>query len=85
MSAHENKPKKRPVGIMVLTGMISIALYATLLMNQETIIGNFAKCGLYALLPIATAFAFSFIHGSFTGHFWTVLGIEAARKKMEVK
>jgi hypothetical protein len=31
------------------------------------------------------AFVFSYFHGSFTGNFWTVLGIEAARKKKEVK
>ncbi len=41
--------------------------------------------GLRQILPIVTAFVFSYIHGSFTGHFWTVLGIEAAKKKMEVK
>jgi hypothetical protein len=43
------------------------------------------KGGMYAFLPIVTAFVFSYIHGTFTGHFWTVLGIEAARKKKEVK
>ncbi len=35
--------------------------------------------------PIITAFVFSYFHGSFTGNFWTVLGIEAAKKKKEVK
>jgi hypothetical protein len=28
---------------------------------------------------------FSFIHGSFTGNFWTVLGVEASKKKKEVQ
>jgi hypothetical protein len=40
---------------------------------------------MYAFAAHHTAFVFSFIHGSFTGDFWTVLGIEAARKKKEVK
>jgi hypothetical protein len=46
---------------------------------------TFAKGGLYALLPIITAFVFSYFHGTFTGHFWTVLGVEASKKKKEVK
>ncbi|TAN42257.1 MAG: hypothetical protein EPN25_03405 [Nitrospirae bacterium] len=85
MSAYEQKKKKKPVGVMVLTGIISVGLYFALLANQDIINANFAKGGIYALLPIATAFVFSYIHGSFTGHFWTVLGVEAARKKLEVK
>lgn len=77
--------KKKPVGALIVTGVISLALYAALLLNQDMVNGNFANGGMYALLPIVTAFIFSYIHGSFTGHFWTVLGIEAAKKKKEVK
>ena len=77
--------KKKPIGKMLIMGIISIALYATLLMKQDLVNGSFARGGLYAFLPIATAFIFSFIHGSFTGNFWTVMGIEAAKKKKEVK
>lgn len=77
--------KKKPVGALIVTGVISLALYAALLLNQDMVNGNFANGGMYALLPIVTAFVFSYIHGTFTGHFWTVLGIEAAKKKKEVK
>jgi hypothetical protein len=85
MAATEQKTKKKPVGIMLLTGAISIGLYAALLTNQDTLNSNFAKGGLFAFLPIITAFIFSYFHGTFTGHFWTVLGVEASRKKKEVK
>jgi hypothetical protein len=77
--------KKKPVGKMIVMGILSIALYAALLSNQDMVNSVFGKGGWYALLPIATAFVFSFIHGAFTGDFWTVLGIEAAKKKKEVK
>jgi len=77
--------KKKPVGTMIVMGIISMALYATLLLKQDLLNSTFAKGGLYALLPIITAFVFSYFHGSFTGHFWTVLGVEASKKKMEVK
>jgi len=80
-----SKTRKKPYGALIVTGVVSTALYIALLMNQDLINSNFAKGGMFALLPIATAFMFSFIHGTFTGHFWTVLGIEASKKKMEVK
>jgi len=81
----QSTTKKKPVGAMIVMGIVSIALYTTLLLKQDLINENFAKGGLYALLPIITAFVFSYFHGGFTGHFWTVLGVEAARKKKEVK
>jgi hypothetical protein len=81
----QSTTKKKPVGAMIVMGIISIALYTTLLLKQDLLNTTFAQGGWYALLPIIMAFVFSFFHGSFTGHFWTVLGIEAARKKKEVK
>jgi hypothetical protein len=81
----QSTTKKKPVGAMIVMGIISIALYTTLLLKQDLLNTTFAQGGWYALLPIVMAFVFSYFHGSFTGHFWTVLGIEAARKKKEVK
>ena len=81
----QSTTKKKPVGAMIVMGIISIALYTTLLLKQDLLNNTFAQGGWYALLPIIMAFVFSYFHGSFTGHFWTVLGVEAARKKKEVK
>ncbi len=81
----EHNIKKKPYGKMILMGVISILLYAALLLKQDVINKYFANGGIYALLPIATAFIFSIVHGSFTGNFWTVLGIEASKKRREVK
>mgnify|MGYP001243152880 CR=1 FL=1 len=80
-----NGSKKKPVGKMLVMGLISIALYTYLLANQDMVNGTFGKGGWYAFLPIIVAFVFSFVHGTFTSDFWTVLGVEAARKKKEVK
>lgn len=77
--------KKKPVAGLILMGIISIALYATLLVKQDFINEYVGRGGLYAIFPISTAFLFSFVHGTFTGNFWTVLGIEAAKKRKEVK
>ncbi len=77
--------RKKPVVAMIVMGLISLALYTTLLMNQDEINSTFAQGGWYAFLPIIVAFVCSYLHGGFTGHFWTVLGVEAARKKKEEK
>ena len=77
--------KKKPYLKALLFGVVSVALYAALLSNQDIINDNFARGGMFAFLPIAAAFLFSFVHGSFTGHFWTLMGVEASKKKMEVK
>lgn len=77
--------KKKPVGQMAVMGIISIGLYVALMSHQDMVNGTFAQGGWFAFLPIITAFVFSFFHGSFTGHFWTVLGVEASKKKTEVK
>jgi len=84
MATKKSSSKKKPYGKVILFGLIVSVLYVILLTHQGLITANFTRGGLYALLPIATAFIFSFFHGSFTGAFWTVLGIEAKKKK-EVK
>ncbi len=81
--AHETK--RKPIGAMIVMGIASAALYTALLLHQDELNSTFGRAGAYAVLPIVTAFVFSFVHGKFTGHFWTVLGIEAARNKGEAK
>jgi len=81
----QHKPKKKPVGLAILFGIISLALYAALLARQDMLNAHFAQGGMSAFLPIITAFIFSYFHGTFTGHFWTILGVEASKKKKEVK
>jgi len=80
-----SKVKRKPYGKTISLGVISIALYAVLLLKQDLIIEYVGRGGVYAFLPIVTAFIFSFVHGTFTGNFWTVLGVEAAKRKREVK
>ncbi|BCB95698.1 hypothetical protein JZK55_06200 [Dissulfurispira thermophila] len=80
-----NYGKKKPIGRMIIMGIISIALYTALLTNQAIINNYVGRGGIYAFLPIVMAFIFSFVHGNFTGDFWAVIGVEAARKKKEVK
>ena len=85
MANNYGSTKKKPISGMILFGIISFVLYAVLLMKQDMANEYFGRGGLYAFFPIAIAFIISYVHGSFTGKFWTVLGIEAAKRKREVK
>ena len=75
---HANK--KKPYGKLVAYGIGSCALYTAVYMFQDVIMANFARGGIYTALPIATVFLFSWIHGTFAGTLWQVLGIDAVKK-----
>ena len=85
MASSQGSSKKKPYAAAIIMGIASLALYAGLLTQQGVINEYFTKGGVYAFLPIAAAFLFSLVHGNFTGNFWTVLGVEASKKKKEVK
>ena len=77
----ESSNKKKPWGKAALFGILSCGLYAALFVYQEPIIDYFGRGSLFAFLPISAAFLFSYVHGSFTGSFWSVVGIEASKRK----
>lgn len=85
MASGQGSNKKKPYVAAIILGIMSLALYVVLLTQQEIVNEYFTKGGVYAFLPIAAAFLFSVVHGNFTGNFWTVLGVEASKKKKEVK
>jgi hypothetical protein len=82
MAADYGKAKKKPFGKLLLFGIGSTILYALVLSYQGLITAYFTRGALYAVLPIATAFVFSFVHGNFTSYFWSVMGIEANKKAL---
>ncbi len=61
-------------------GALTLTCYAALFLNADAVMRVFTRGAWYATLPIATAFLFSFVHGAFASHLWSVLGIEATRK-----
>jgi hypothetical protein len=79
MGVNHGKSKK-PVGKMVLFGICSAIIYVALISHQGLITAYFTRGALYAVLPIAGAFTLSYVHGHFTGYFWSVLGIDAKKK-----
>lgn len=68
----------KPWGKLAVTGILSAACYALLFGYEPEVMASFTRTdGLYWLLPVATAFVFSFVHGAFTGYFWDAVGIRA--------
>lgn len=81
MKTMHSYSNKRPYLGLLIMGTVSAVLYAVLLLKQDMVIGIFSRGGVYAVLPIITAFIFSFFHGGFTERFWRVLGIDAKNTK----
>lgn len=61
-------------------GAGAVALYAAMFANADAIMEITKKGGVMAAVPLALAFLFSYVHGHFTGAFWTALGIDASSK-----
>jgi hypothetical protein len=79
MAADYSKSKRKPIGKMVLFGICSTIIYVAVLSYQGLITAYFTRGALYAVLPIAGAFTLSYVHGHFTGYFWSVVGVEAKK------
>ncbi len=77
--------KRRALKATIGFGLLSAALYAAVFLNQGTVMTYFTKGGMYAALPVLTAFLFSFVHGAFTGSFWSAVGVEASKKTSRVE
>lgn len=64
----------------VLLGILSLAMYIALFMYEEPVLTAAKHGGWWVILPVGIAFAFSYVHGAFTGSFWEALGLKAKGK-----
>lgn len=65
----------------IALGAVSLALYLLLFTNERAVLELSLAGGWGFMVPITIAFAFSFIHGAFTGGFWDMLGLKAQIRK----
>lgn len=72
--------RKTALKSTIFFGLLTAGLYTAVFSNAPLIMKYFTKGGLYAVLPVGTAFIFSFVHGAFTGSFWTACGIEPSKR-----
>ncbi|MGQ9688455.1 MAG: hypothetical protein ACUVXF_06660 [Desulfobaccales bacterium] len=85
MSKLAQQRKRKALKSALFYGALTTALYLAVFLNDDVVMTYFTKGGIYAILPVFTAFAFSFAHGAFTGSFWSALGIEASKKATRVE
>lgn len=75
--------QSRALATTLILGAASAGLYLLLFVFADPLItlAQQTRDGhkLYALIPIAIAMVFSFVHGAFTGQFWDLLGLRAKK------
>ncbi|MGB9802799.1 MAG: hypothetical protein ACPLRU_07790 [Desulfofundulus sp.] len=75
------KYQHRPIGQLLIFGIISLAAYCLVLFNEQAVIRYFSSGGvLPAAVTLLTAVAFSLIHGSFANYLLEMLGIRPVKK-----
>jgi len=60
-------------------GIVSLVLYVLLFRYERELLDLSGKGGAMFIIPIVIAFVFSFVHGTFTGGFWEMLGVRAKK------
>jgi hypothetical protein len=81
MGKVSGNPKKKPVGKMVIFGIISISAYILVFTHQELVTNYATRGGIYTAIPIVAVFFFTFVHAPFASYALSVLGIEPKKKK----
>jgi uncharacterized membrane protein (DUF485 family) len=71
--------KASTIKYAIIWGIISIAAYAVLFLNEKTVTDYFSRGGYFAALVIATAFIFSIVHGSFSNYLVEAMGFKAIK------
>jgi len=62
---------------LILSGLLSFSFYVLLFVDAEQALRQSTRAdGLYFLMPVVIALAFSLVHGAFTGYFWEGVGIK---------
>ncbi|MFA5627077.1 MAG: hypothetical protein WCX90_01835 [Thiohalomonadaceae bacterium] len=76
--------RKKTAVATAIFGVSSLVLYLLLFVYSDQLVlwAEQTRQGqkVLFLVPIVIAFVFSWVHGSFTGYFWELLGVRAAAK-----
>lgn len=72
---------KRRILRLTLWGIVSLAAYLLLFLNQESVTHYFTKGGVFAVGVVIMPLAFSLIHGTFANYVLELLGIQPHGKE----
>lgn len=62
-------------------GVVVATLYGLLFAYEREVVEICRRGGWWFLFPVVVAFVFSIFHGTFTGLFWDVLGVQAKKSR----
>lgn len=79
MTRFQSASARGEIAKTIALGAVALVLYGVLFAMEREILEISSRGGWYFLFPVAIAFAFSLVHGAFTGYFWDVLGIRARK------
>ena len=73
----------------LLFGVVSAILYTLMFIYSDALVeyAHRTRQGehIWFIVPIVIAFVFSYVHGTFTGSFWDMLGLKPAQKHSKKK
>jgi len=70
------KRRARALKRAFLWGVVSLAIYLAVFLNQDIVTRYFTKGGVFAIVIIVTALAVSLVHGSFANYTIELSGIQ---------
>lgn len=71
----------RNILLTIIWGLVSMALYAILFLNEQTVTDYFTRGGVVSLAVIVIALVFSLVHGAFANYLIDALGFKPVNKK----
>jgi hypothetical protein len=77
----EKSSKSSVLNYTATLGFLSITLYFLLYSFEEVILSWSKLGGWYVLVPVVITLIFYWVHGTFTSHFWDLLGVKAKSVK----
>jgi hypothetical protein len=79
----ERKARRKRVMRISCWGIVSLAMYLGIFLNQGTITEYFTQGGYFALAVVGTALAFALVHGTFASYVLENLNFRAANRSKD--
>ncbi len=77
------RSKGKTIRRVLFWGAVSAGMYVLVFLNQGAVTDHFTRGGVFALVVVVTALAFSLIHGSFANYLLDLSGIQPLQEKKE--
>lgn len=73
--------RRKTAGLAAVWGIITLVAYGLVFANQAAVLDYTTRGGFFAVLVVAMALVFSFIHGAFANYLLEAIGIRPLKQK----